>query len=56
MEVYRTADGATFTLIDTCDGGSIHGLMYRVTNSDWLRLKNTSGGSAFNGYMGTVWK
>ena len=45
-EVYRTADGTNFTLIDSLpNGGSMTGL-YRCTNTFWLRLKNVSGGDA----------
>jgi hypothetical protein len=56
MEVYLTSDGATFTLIDTLPGGTVDGLMYTITNTTWLRLKNTSGATAYNGYMGRVTK
>jgi hypothetical protein len=54
MEVYLTEDGTTFTLVDAIAGGSIHGLMFRLTNTTWMRLKNTSGGVSHNGYQGVV--
>lgn len=56
MEVYLTEDGATFTLIDTLTGGSVHSLNFRLTNTTWMRLKNTSGGVAYIGYQGVVTK
>jgi len=56
MEVYLTADGSTFTLVDTLSGGSVHGLTFRLTNTVWMRLKNVSGGDAYNGYQGVVTK
>lgn len=56
FEVYMTEDGVTFTLMDQLSGGSVHGLTHRLTNSKWLRLKNTSGGTAYIGYSGVVTK
>lgn len=56
MEVYMTSDGSTFTLVDTITGGSVHNLIYRLTNSVWMRLKNIDAGTAYNGYQGVVTK
>jgi hypothetical protein len=56
MEVYLTEDGSTFTLLDTLTGGAVHALTFRLTNTIWMRLKNVSGGTAYNGYEGVVTK
>ena len=56
MEVYLTENGSTFTLVEAQSGGAVQGLMYRLTNTTWMRLKNTDGGTAYNGYQGVVTK
>lgn len=56
MEVYMTSNGSTFTLVDTLSGGSVHALTFRLTNTVWMRIKNISGGTAFNGYQGVITK
>ena len=55
MEVYRTADnGSNFYLLETLPGGHWDQRTLIVTPTFWLRLKNVSNGSAYNGYSGWV--
>jgi hypothetical protein len=56
MEVYYLVNGTDAVLVDSLTGGSSHGLQWRLTNTQILRLKNTSGGSALLFYAGVVTK
>ncbi len=54
MEVYLY-DGSTQVLVDTITQ-TTHGLIFRLTNTLYMQLKNVSGGTARNGYQGVVTK
>jgi hypothetical protein len=56
FEVHYSADGTNFVLFDSYPAGSVHGLQWRLTNSQKLRVKNTSVGTADIFYGGVVTK
>lgn len=57
LTVNYAADGTNFVIADVYSaGGTVHGLQWRLTNSQILQLKNTSGGTADIWYMGVVTK
>lgn len=57
-EVYQVDDaaGTNKKKTDTLQGGSVHGLTFRVTNVGWIQLKNVSGSTQFIGYHGVITK
>lgn len=56
IEVYYLENATNEVLVDSFTGGSVHGLNWRITNGEILRLKNTSGGAALVFYNGVVTK
>jgi len=54
-ELYRT-DGSNDILIDSVEDGGWFGYFFHVTNSYYLKVKNTSGGAQYMGYDGVVTK
>jgi hypothetical protein len=46
FEIDYAVDGSNFVVIDTYGAGSVHGLQWRLRNSEALRIKNVSGGTA----------
>ena len=51
----QMTDGTDKT-VDVLAGGSVHGLTWRLTNSIYMKIKNTSGGTVYIGYQGVITK
>ena len=55
MEVYLY-DGTGLVLYDTLTGGSVHNLIFRLTNTNYMQLKNLDAANNGIGAMGVITK
>ena len=55
MEVHLW-DGTGYVLYDTLTGGTVHNLIFRLTNSFYMKLINLDAANNGIGYMGVITK